>query len=524
VTTPNPASSEPMRGKPNGRSPKPTATAVGGLFFPQSKSLGLDRSDYSPSAGDKIIYAGVTNGSFSTASEGLAKLACLDVSAKQVERVTKRIGLERCTERDEAVAAYQALPLVQRKEAPQGVTPPAVAVVGTDGGRIQILDRSAKAAAAKLAVDLSASSTAAVEPLPAAAVFEPRAAAAVQTRASSTAAVEPLAVAAVEPAAVPPAAAAAAVNGAPAAAAPDEKRGRHWREDKVGLLMVMTSDESPSDPCPEIPEGFLDPTRMGKLVRELGKGVPVTEEPAGEAADPAAEEEALRSRPEPWHPPQMQEKRLLATRQSWEAFGPMVAQAAWALGLFAAARRAFLGDGAENNWTVWRRFFSSFVPILDFIHALSYVYAAAHAGRGRAEGWKCYALWIRWVWQGQVRQVIAALGERQAEIGQPQEGDKETHPRQVVAMALTYLENNHGRMKYDEYRRQGLPITSSYVESAVKQFNQRAKGTEKFWGEEGAEAILQLRGDYLSGDEPLEKFWERRQNQATGQRPYRRVA
>ncbi len=288
--------------------------------------------------------------------------------------------------------------------------------------------------------------------------------------------------------------------------------------------MAMTSDEAASDPCPEIPEGFLEPTRMGKLVRELRKGVPVAEEPAGDAKDAAAEEEALHSRRAPWKPPEMQEKRLLGSRQCWEAFGPMVAQAAWAMGLFGAARRAFLGDGAENNWTIWRCFFSSFVPILDFIHALSYVYAAAHAGRDRVAGWKCYREWIGWVWQGQVGRVLAALGERQAELGEPQEGDKETHPRQVVAQARSYLGNNQGRMRYDEYRRQGLPITSSYVESAVKQFNQRAKGTEKFWGEEGAEAILQLRGDHLSDDQPLEEFWERRQAQATGRRPYRRVA
>ena len=94
----------------------------------------------------------------------------------------------------------------------------------------------------------------------------------------------------------------------------------------------------------------------------------------------------------------------------------------------------------------------------------------------------------------------------------------------VVDKALTYLRNNAGRMAYDAYRREGLPITSSYVESAVKQFNQRVKGTEKFWGEEGAEAILQLRADYLSEDQPLEAFWERRQEEATGQRPYGRVA
>ena len=47
-------------------------------------------------------------------------------------------------------------------------------------------------------------------------------------------------------------------------------------------------------------------------------------------------------------------------------------------------------------------------------------------------------------------------------------------------------------MRYDAYRKQGLPLTSSLMESVVKQVNQRVKGTEKFWSEEGAEAILQV--------------------------------
>jgi hypothetical protein len=50
------------------------------------------------------------------------------------------------------------------------------------------------------------------------------------------------------------------------------------------------------------------------------------------------------------------------------------------------------------------------------------------------------------------------------------------------------------------------------------------KGTEKFWTEQGAEALLQLQADYLSDDEPLEDFWQRRQATATGQRRYRRSA
>ena len=59
-------------------------------------------------------------------------------------------------------------------------------------------------------------------------------------------------------------------------------------------------------------------------------------------------------------------------------------------------------------------------------------------------------------------------------------------------------------MNYADYRRQGLPVTSSAVESLIKEFNYRVKGTEKFWDNpEGAEAILQVRAAVLSDDNRL---------------------
>lgn len=72
-------------------------------------------------------------------------------------------------------------------------------------------------------------------------------------------------------------------------------------------------------------------------------------------------------------------------------------------------------------------------------------------------------------------------------------------------------------MDYAEYRRLGLPITSSHVESTVKQINRRVKGTEKFW-HRGAEPILQLAADHLSDTYPLRKFWKQRPARL---RPYR---
>ena len=64
-------------------------------------------------------------------------------------------------------------------------------------------------------------------------------------------------------------------------------------------------------------------------------------------------------------------------------------------------------------------------------------------------------------------------------------------------------------MKYDEYRQQGLPLTSSPIESTVKQINRRIKGTEKFWAD-GGDPMLHLVADRLSQTSAIANFWSRR--------------
>jgi hypothetical protein len=422
----------------------------------------------------KITYAGTVSRSFAEGSELLERLADLPVSAKQVERLTRRIGAERVAERDAQVAAFVALPLVEKFKAPAGVKAPNLAVVMADGGRLQILDRSQSPAQEP---SLPAAEGAAVA-VPAATEDETW--------------------------------------------QEDKATSGHWREDKVALLLTMTSEVSATDPCPRLPPAFADPTWIPELVRQLSKQAKAVEEDTAAAAE--AEAGQAPAKPATYEPPRVLERRVLASRQCWPRFAPILAAAAWAWGFQGAARKAFVGDGSANHWRLQRRFFGSFIPILDFIHALSYVYAAATAGQSRALGWACYRQWIGWVWQGRVGRVISALEARQAEVGLPEQDEAETSVRQVVARTLTYLNNQREKMRYDEYRRQGLPLTSSLMESVVKQVNRRVKGTEKFWSEEGAEALLQLRADSLSDGKLLEDFWQRRQETATGQRRYRPAA
>lgn len=420
----------------------------------------------------KITFAGVRNPSYQLAEEDLHRIGDLNVSDKEIRRLCKTIGAERVAQRDAEVAAYQAAPLVERKGVPQGVLAPDVVAVGVDGGRIQIFERVPKGQEAKAVTPVEE------EIQDDLAIPEPETAAA--------------------------------------------KKPMHWREDKVGLLMTMTSACHMTDPCPEIPESFVNPHWIPELAKQMGKRASSkTEDKSdqpGEPDEPKLPAQEADAKTE-WKPPEVSARHLVATRQPWARFGPMVAAKAWSLGFFGAKRKAFLGDGAENNWTMWRNHFSSFVPILDFIHALTYVFHAAVAGRSFTEGWELYQRWIRWVWAGEVERVIAALAVRQAELGMPADA-KASSPAHIVCRALSYLQNNKERMRYATYRRDGLPIVSSYVESAVNQFNDRVKDTNKFWRETGANEMLQLRADYLTDSDPMVEFWQRRQISESGQTRY----
>jgi hypothetical protein len=294
----------------------------------------------------------------------------------------------------------------------------------------------------------------------------------------------------------------------------ESRKGRFWRETKVGCLLSMTSEAFASDPCPTIPKIFVDPRRMGQISREI-KGFSVVGQPPNkvESVETSASEKR-RGQPE------VLVRSVVATREPIEAFGKQLASAAWHRGFMAASRKAFVADGSETNWSVWRRYFSHFTPIVDFIHALCYVFAGAMAGRAMEDAWPIYCQWAQWLWSGQVELVIAALRERQRVLGLPEKNEAEDSPRSKVAAGLCYLENQSSRMHYDEYRREGLPITSSHIESTIKQINRRVKGTEKFWSSGGADALLQLAADYLSNTQPLTTFWRERMNHATGQRHY----
>lgn len=283
----------------------------------------------------------------------------------------------------------------------------------------------------------------------------------------------------------------------------------YWRESLVGCCLSMISQEHDQDPCPTIPETFVNAERMQKISRDI-KGF---SEPSATSEETLAEAPDKRA-----GRPEVLVKSVIATRQGVETLGARLVAAAHARGFHAAKRKAFVADGGASNWGVHKKHFSHYVPILDFTHAICYVYQAAMAGRGNA-GWKDYCQWAQWLWEGKTQQLIDAVAGRAAGLGPPGAADCESSPRQIVATTLGYLQNQRSRMKYAEYRRLGLPITSSHVESTIKQINRRVKGTEKFW-DQGAEPLLQLVADHQSQTLDLDRFWRDRPKQLKAMRCY----
>jgi hypothetical protein len=276
-----------------------------------------------------------------------------------------------------------------------------------------------------------------------------------------------------------------------------------WRETKNACLIRAARTPSEEDPQPEPPGCFCDPGHVAKIAETEALSVAAPRAAAAGPEREPPEPEGLVP-PADWHPQRLV-RTVLSSLAGSTDFGEQMAREAKRRRFAEAPAKAFLGDGLPWNWSIWKRHFAEFTPILDFIHVLSYLFLAAKAVHESADdAWDQYLAWMRGAWGGEVGQVLEELAAWRARLGEPAEGAPEGDPRVVLQKTSTYLENNRDRMKYPEYRRAGLPVTTAWMESLVKEMNYRVKGTEMFWNDPaGAEAILQVRAAALCDDERL---------------------
>ena len=153
-------------------------------------------------------------------------------------------------------------------------------------------------------------------------------------------------------------------------------------------------------------------------------------------------------------------------------------------------------DGDPHLATLVKSHFPDATVILDIIHAVEYLWKAAHAihGEGSCEATKMVNTMLEKVLKGRVGHVIGGLRQRSA-------GGKLSATKQkTVTSVIGYLENHRQYMHYDQYLANGYPIGTGVVESACGHLvKNRMERPGARWSLDGAEAMLRLRAMRASG-------------------------
>jgi hypothetical protein len=141
--------------------------------------------------------------------------------------------------------------------------------------------------------------------------------------------------------------------------------------------------------------------------------------------------------------------------------------------------------------------------ILDLMHALEKLWKAAYVFH--CEGSLEADLWVLnrtvRILSGDVGQVVKGL--RQSITKRGLSGAR----HKTLEGVAGYLYRNRTRMRYDEYLANGWPIASGPVEGACKNLiKDRMERSGMRWTERMAEAIVQLRAIYVSGD--FDQYWQ----------------
>ena len=140
--------------------------------------------------------------------------------------------------------------------------------------------------------------------------------------------------------------------------------------------------------------------------------------------------------------------------------------------------------------------------VLDFIHALEYLWRAAHVffdeGTPAIEAWVMARL--EWMLQGKISNVVAGM-TRMATVR-----NLSPKARAPVDKAAKYLLKRKGMMCYGELLALGAPIASGVIEGACRHLiNDRLDLTGARWRLPSAEAVLRLRSLLSSGD--FDAYW-----------------
>jgi hypothetical protein len=158
-----------------------------------------------------------------------------------------------------------------------------------------------------------------------------------------------------------------------------------WRESKVACCLTLQTKPQDTDPQPEPPSKFLEPTEAARLAsgvkRRSRPAVERNKEERGKRKKPRCKR---KKRGGKRRRKQTQVRTVVATMENSDVFGWLVAAEVHRRGLDRAVRKGCVCDGQAYNWSIYEMHLlpAGFVAILDFLHLLAYLYDAVHAYRG----------------------------------------------------------------------------------------------------------------------------------------------
>jgi hypothetical protein len=185
-----------------------------------------------------------------------------------------------------------------------------------------------------------------------------------------------------------------------------------------------------------------------------------------------------------------------------EEFGPRIYAEAVRRGSKRAQRIVVLGDGAVWIRNLADEQFPGAKQIVDLYHARQHVADLGKIvyGPGASQAADWAAGRIEQLDAGDVEAVLAAIKRMRP---------RDPKVREQVRKAMTYFQANKERMRYAQFRREGLFVGSGVVEAGCKTIiGYRLKQSGMRWTVRGANAIIALRCSQLSGR--WEEFWENR--------------
>jgi hypothetical protein len=172
-----------------------------------------------------------------------------------------------------------------------------------------------------------------------------------------------------------------------------------------------------------------------------------------------------------------------------QTFGWSVWTKATRRGITPTTEVVAIGAGAHWIWNQVAEHFPGAIQIVDWYHATHYIGNVARAVDG--DGTDLSKQWAKVrlddLWEGQIDAVLQAL-QAPGGVGKP------------VQDAISSDTNNRDRMRYPEYRAQGLQIGSGSIESGCKHvLGARLKQAGMIWNRDGAVAVAKVRTWLKSG-------------------------